>query len=412
MGSKKNHFGFSLIEITIAVTVLVLGITAAQQVRSYTSRQTKAATINSEALSEHKTLNSLVQGIQINNAYSVFQRGNPINFRFNCLPHPWGVFTSDPNGSDRCDPNPAVAVPFVESTWTALSQNYYQFSLGNQTGAGFNPVLNQTTFVNIQNNMQALGCMNCHDGSAVNIAPNLSDFDQLTNPNAAFVTLFGLGSGLGRRLLDNNMNFPSLRANPALADLNHNLQFFPSRRVINSNIPNNFEWNCAVGQIVGGERVVNGCTMNPPCPPGALSQGTPECNCERIHRSEKKTNVSGCNWKTRYGCYEPPERVPSPIDFCTRGVVRPGSQVFPAPEDSLQLQRCQIRFPPATWTFTSTDGSRTYPTPYRYWECWNPEETNAFDQQRRWEVSYQLTTTWTNVGDTLPRTLVTTGALK
>ncbi len=403
MTSKLKNSGFTLLENMIAITVLVIGITAAYQIRMQTITQLKSSMINTEALSEHRTLNTLIQSIPLSEAQSLLPQGNPIDSRFNCLPHPWGLFQRNGDGLDQCRPNPAVTTVFNANDWNALSEEYYLFARGIQNGSNLNSTLDSNNFNLTKNKLQNLGCLNCHGGGTTN--PNFNNFTQLTAANQSFVTLFGLGSGLGRRLLRPNMNFPSLRSSPSLKFLNHNVQFLSSFRGINSNTPtpNALEWNCAVGPTPF-QRIVNGHTFNPPCYGGIL--GGIEHRCERTVNKKKKINVRGCNWKTYYGCVYSP----SSFDFCTKGVVRPGSQVFPASPGSIQQSRCQTRYPPATWVVSTSTGARTYLKAYRYWECWDPNTYMA--DEKRWDVSYQITTTWANDLDEIIRNIVTTGALK
>lgn len=416
MNKLFNKKAFSLIELLIGSTVLILGVTAAQKIKSSVSNSVAASDINNSALAEHKMLNTMIRTIPVEQTESI-----------SCpQPHPWYKIQKDPEtGGYSCAiAKPAPAKAYNAGMWNDLSQAYFALTLQTgQKGGTFTPtdqIPSTVTFYASQvgNRLNSLGCRNCHNGNPA-IPGNFTSFSLITNPNSPELSVFGLGSPLGRRLLRNQIPVQSLRAQVtsdtsklAQSNVNHVINFASAVRLLNSEAAN-FEWNCALGTFRAPyERVVAGC-VTPTCPGGIVVNST--CVCERTVSNQKKTNVSGCEWRTHFGCIYDPELPANPAQQCEHGQVMAGSYAWPirlALAPDFRFQRCRSRY---TKTFTTpvlSDGSkRTYNYQYAYWECQDTDGDKKFETSQL-EVSYSINTSWTNSRDSLFRQLSSSGALK
>ena len=456
-----NQRGLTLIELVTASTALIIGLAATEQVRSFIAKQAINSNTDNSILAEHQTLTSLVRSLPFSQVESIVCSYTGSDNKRYILPHPWSKIVSDPDtggticktcpipGASDCAISPPPPIPwnpiFTEKIWYTLSQAYYDLTLrGKQTGGQLTPInrlpgASSDYLAGVRSGLNALKCLNCHNGVTINPATskkypgNFTSLTAVTTDTSPELSLFGLGAPLGRRLLP-----ASLQVSGSLRDpqntikstsqpiVQHDLSFALVTRTLSSTATNldnsfkalrdytnqsNLEWNCLAGVPTTTTEIKSssGCI----CGPGQVAV---ECTavCERYVSGEKKKDVEGCNTYYYYACLKAAPLPPSGR-FCQHGNVKPGSEVFPAPY-GLKHNRCMSRYP-TTFTYYSPSDGKYHTVDYRfsYWECWDggvqdqvfdPKTTkydktlalNLFKAQQQ-EIQYTIMTTWSKARD-------------
>jgi hypothetical protein len=141
-------------------------------------------------------------------------------------------------------------------------------------------------------------------------------------------------------------------------------------------------------------RSAAGCST-PVCPPGMQKTGVKKCVCTQW-QTDKKTGTSTCvQHKTTWNCWKHDPNQTTSNAQCTHGEINTTQPIF-----SFDKLNCLPRYP----------GAGTY----QYWSKWSCQQPNSAyaNQQKRWDVTYELESRWTSIEDPLPRRMLTTGALK
>ena len=383
----------------------------------------KALRVNGLVSAEHRTLQTLIQSIPVSEAQSTL-----IDKPGGCFPHPFDSFQKFKSGSDKCINNPAAGT-FDRAKWEALSRTYFEsiaissspIVSGSEGVLLLNPVINPSSYISIfLPRLISNGCIACHNtGSLYGSFANYADvvIPASIGTNNPKISLFGLGSPMGRRLLRPVMLFKSIRDPTGrmqdLASVFHTVRFYPYRREINSNNDQTkFEWNCRLGTRTG-TRSKPGCGLtgvNCPIVGGVVGQVLmryPGESCQCVNNpSTGKKGHPGCTnyfyWDCAYPSVSPSALIGAPETnnpYCTHGRVKPASVVWPNKANTPKT--CYKRYP-------TGEPSNSY---YTSWECYNSDDGTYQKSQSRWEISYTLETRWQTI-DGMTRFLNSEGILK
>ena len=391
-----NVKGTTIIELLVASVILMVGFLGIERLKSSLVRQSMVTNASNAVLSEHRAINALVQSIPISEATSIF-----------CpAPHPYYTYQKNNDGSDFCNQSiPAPTPSYNLNRWQNLSAAYFTYTMGDPNRAGMlNPVLTQNNFdaLNLPALLNGAACTNCHKaGGSVTVPRDFTNFAALTTTQPPFVALMGLGTPMGRRLLTPQITFPGLRdaqGNQA----QHVLNFTSQQTSLNSNVADNYEYNCfPLNHPTQFDQL--GCSL-PVCPNG----GVLDSACIKINKQGNSCESGKTTNHLYYGCWQ--HIITPATAFCTHGVYRPGSLKIVDQND-----RCKNRLnisPNFKNIETYQDQFRPVYLHYDTWQCWNPLDANSNATQRRWGVNYTLTSTWTDVREPIPRVMVSTGALE
>lgn len=418
----KNRSGFTVLEVSVALVMLFLGVAAIQMAQSSNDKNLKSLRVNGLVSAEHRTLLALIQSIPVSEAQSTL-----IDKPGGCFPHPFDSFQKFKSGSDNCLNNPAAGT-FDRTKWENLSRTYFEsiaissnpIVSGSEGVLLLNPVINPVSYKNIfLPKLISNGCIACHNtGSPNGSFANYADvvIPASIGTNNPKISLFGLGSPMGRRLLRPQMLFKSIR-DPGgrlreLSSVIHMVNFSAYRRQINSNNDQTkFEWNCRLGTRSYVRNKVGDCSMaGVSCPVvggevGMVLTNGSSCQCVNDPSTGKKGHP-GCTpyfyWDCAYPSISRSALINAPETnnpYCTHGVVKPTSVVWPNKLNT--PKECYKRYP-------TGDSSNSY---YTSWECYNPADGTYQKTQSRWEISYTLETQWQTI-DGSTRTINSEGILK
>ncbi len=388
MSVFRKQKGVTLIELLIASTIGLVVFLASMQYQQMVYKEVKKTSDTAAIMAEHTALNSLVSAIPLSEAFSVF---------CGSLKHPYGKYTKYKDGSDGCEAVSGQTINSAKlSAWDQLSTSYFDFAWGEDNRRGeIASSLNRATFdTNVAPKLDTAGCLDCHiaGGTATVLNP-----DNLLTP-------LGLGTSFGRRLLRSEMSFPSIR-DPSRYQVTHTLRFISNHRSIQTIVGSFDDFgcfpavlekaNCTVTGTGSGCRSKSaaGCSK-PACPSGMKYPDVRQCVCTQT-RKDKKGNVTCVQYKTTWNCWKQDPNLNTSNAHCPHGEIKTTPPVF-----SLDRTNCLPRYP----------GAGTY----QYWSKWSCQQPNSAyaNQQKRWDVTYELESRWTSIEDPLPRRMLTTGALK
>lgn len=391
-----NVKGTTIIELLVASIILMVGFLSIERLKSSLVKQSMVTNASNAVLSEHRAINALVQSIPISEATSIF-----------CpQPHPYYTYQKNNDGSDFCNQSiPAPTASYNLTKWRNLSAAYFNYTMGDLNRAGMlNPVLTQNNFevLKLPDLLSGAACTNCHKaGGSLTVPRDFTNFADLTTTQPPFVALMGLGTPMGRRLLTPQIRFPGLRDAQG-NQVQHVLDFTSQRTSLNSNVADNYEYNCAPLKWPT-QFDKSGCSLQG-CPNG----GVLDSECITMRNGQSCETGKNLTNHLYYGCWQ--HRITEATAFCTHGVYRPGTLKIVDQND-----RCANRLdinPRVINVATYQEKFRPVHLHYDTWECWNPLDTSANETQRRWGVNYTLTSTWTDVREPIPRVMVSTGALE
>lgn len=390
-----NVKGTTIIELLVASVILMVGFLSIERLKSSLVSQSMVTNASNAVLSEHRAINALVQSIPISEATSIF-----------CPePHPYYTYKKNNDGSDFCNQSiPAPTPSYNLNRWRNLSAAYFNYTMGDTNRAGMlNPVLTQNNFeaLNLPALLNAAACTSCHEaGGSLTVPRDFTDFAALTTTQPPFVALMGLGTPMGRRLLTPQIRFPGLRAAQGNQPL-HVLDFTSQQTSLNSNVADNYEYNCAQLNWPTQLRKLD-CSPFDCGPDGAVLDS--EC----INVNNGKSCETGGTQYLYYGCWQ--HKITEATAFCTHGVYRPGTLKI---VDEADRCKNRLNITPNFFDIDTYSGkSRRVHLHYDTWQCWNPLDSSSNRTQKRWGVNYTLTTTWTDVREPIPRVMVSTGALE
>jgi prepilin-type N-terminal cleavage/methylation domain-containing protein len=388
MSVFRKKRGVTLIELLIASTIGLVVFLGSMQYRQMVYKEVKKTSDMAAIMAEHTALNSLVAAIPLSEAFSVF---------CGSLKHPYGKYTKYKDGSDGCEPISGQTINSAKlAAWDQLSASYFNFAWGEPDRKGKIPsVLDAATFgSNISPKLDSAGCRDCHIAGGT--AP-------VFNPDN-FLTPLGLGTSFGRRLLQTDMAFPSIR-DPGRYQVTLTLRFISNQRSIQTVIGNFDDFGCFPAVLERANCTVlgtgSGCRSksaaacsNPICPTGMKWPGVKQCNCTQSS-TDKKGNTTCVQWTTTWNCWKQDPSLTTENAPCPHGAINTTQPIF-----TLDRSSCLIRYPSAG--------------PYQYWSKWSCQQPNSdyANQQKRWDVTYELESRWTSIEDPLPRRMLTTGALK
>lgn len=397
MKLQKPLGGFTLIELLMASTIAIVVFMASMQYKRYIYQEVKKVSDVAAIMAEHTTLNALVAGIPLSEAFSVFcgtlqnPLGQPVG-------HPYWKYAKYKSGSDGCEITGQTINSEKQVALNNLSTSYYNFVWGDPLRTGpLSPLLSEDRFNSqISSKLDSAGCTSCHKSGGT--APVFNTNDLLTP--------LGLGTSFGRKLLQPQMTFPSIR-DPKRYSVSHTLTFTANQRSIRTLTTafNDFgcfpavleRANCSVVGVGTGCRTSTGTfppTASSACPSSQKLQypGTYTSTCIKWETVQKgKQSYTYCaRYRYSWNCWKHDPNLASPS--CTHGTYG----------GSLQFKKA-----PCTTLYPVT-------SQYQYWSYWNCVEPNAdyAQQQKRWDVTYELESNWTTSEDKLPRRMLTTGALK
>ena len=203
------------------------------------------------------------------------------------------------------------------------------------------------------------------------------------------------------------MSFPSIR-DPSRYQVTHTLRFISNHRSIQTVVGNFDDFgcfpavlertNCTVEGVGSGCRSKNAAACSTPvCPSGMKYPLVRQCVCAQWQK-DKKGNWTCVQRKTTWNCWKHDPNLTTSNAQCTHGEINTTQQ--PIFSFDRSNTGCLPRYP----------GAGTY----QYWSKWSCQQPNSAyeNEQRRWDVTYELESRWTSIEDPLPRRMLTTGALK
>ncbi|NBX75669.1 MAG: prepilin-type N-terminal cleavage/methylation domain-containing protein [Proteobacteria bacterium] len=388
MSVFRKQKGVTLIELLMASTIGLVVFLATMQYRQMVYKEVRKTSDTAAVMAEHTALQSLVSAIPLSEAFSVF---------CGSLKHPFGKYSKYKDGSDGCE---AVSGQTINSAklaaWDQLSTSYFDFAWGEANRRAEIPsTLSADDFDSkVSQKIDLAGCTDCHKAGGT--AP-------VFNP-ANLLTPLGLGTSFGRRLLRSEMSFPSIR-DPSRYQVTHTLRFISNHRSIQTVVGDFDDFgcfpavlertNCTVMGVGSGCRSKSGVACSTPvCPSGMKWPGVRQCVCSQT-RQDKKGNVTCVQYKTTWNCWKHDPNLTVLNAQCPHGEISITPPVF-----ILDRPNCLPRY--------SGSGA------YQYWSKWSCRQPNSeyANQQKRWDVTYELESRWTSIEDPLPRRMLTTGALK